>query len=734
MPMKINKIFILLLVQFMCCCGKADEGFIIAPPTTKPSSGQTDGGNNGGGGDNNGGDNGGDVTPATPPSDGFIVVGYAYADSGALPDPSLLTHINFSFAKIQDDFETLSIRSSKQTRLRQIVALKDKNPKLKVLLSVGGWGAGNFSEMAADETHRKKFCQNCLKAVNDYKLDGIDIDWEYPGSSDAGISSSSNDKKNFTLLLKDLRSVLGNDKLLTMASEASAGYIDWASALQYLNFVNIMSYDMGRPPTHNAALYNKDSRTKMSCEEAVAKHYAKGIPYNKMTLGMAFFGRVDRNILKGDELDYNEIIALTGFTKCWDDNAKVPYLTDASGTMVLSYDDEQSIGLKAEYVKSKGLLGGMYWDIEADDANHTLGKAVAGPLLGWKDEQQQASAFLATNQYVQKYLEEVNYPNTNNSDTDKEYYNSLVSGYPGGGPSKNNEEIPPTYTIKWTASSSGTQKLTVWEGDWSRDYSLSSGVKEQGITNLVPNKTYHWQVTVSNSVIANGQFETRGLLHQVFFEPNVRNGRDLGGWKGLDGKTVVYRKLFRGGVLKEDKEGEYLNDAGKKEMRAQGIKAELDLQEEEAAQTTSPLGSDIAFYAPHFDSGWNTMVRDNPGKVKDSFCWIVARLRENKPVYFHCWSGRDRTGTMAVLLLGTLGVSESDMAKDFECTYFSPKSWSMYNGSYHHTRDSYSYRSIRKTIFSKTDSGTYQERIVKYLLGIGVLQQDIDDLRSIMLK
>ena len=165
-----------------------------------------------------------------------------------------------------------------------------------------------------------------------------------------------------------------------MASEAKANYVDWNSALQYLDFVNIMSYDMGKPPTHNAALY-PSTMSKMSCDEAVAKHYAKGVPYDKMTLGMAFFGRVDRNILQGDELDYNEIIGLTGFNKCWDDVAKVPYLTDDYGTLVLSYDDEVSIGLKADYVKQKGLLGAMYWNIEADDSAWTLSKAIAAQLM-----------------------------------------------------------------------------------------------------------------------------------------------------------------------------------------------------------------------------------------------------------------------------------------------------------------------------------------------------------------
>ncbi|MBQ4389909.1 MAG: tyrosine-protein phosphatase [Bacteroidales bacterium] len=350
-------------------------------------------------------------------------------------------------------------------------------------------------------------------------------------------------------------------------------------------------------------------------------------------------------------------------------------------------------------------------------------------------EDSKEDAILATNPYVQKFLEEVNYPCTNNPDTDKEYAYSSVVGYPGGGPSENNIEIPPVYTISWTASASD-QKLMVREGSWSREYSLKGGVGSQTITNLVPGTTYNWQVTTSSDeVVAQGSFDTRGLLHQVFFQPNVRNGRDLGGYKGLGGKTVAYHKLYRGGRI--DKK--YCNETGREEMLAEGIKAEVDLREASDVPSGSPLGGNVDFYAPGFDSGYNHMVRDNPEKVKNTFCWVVARLRENKPVYFHCAAGRDRTATLAVLLEGALGVSESDMAKDYELTYFSPADWGMSTDddgkpAYKHVRTAYSYKSVRKTIFSQTDSGTYQERIAKYLLKIGVPQKDIDDLRNIMLE
>jgi hypothetical protein len=175
-------------------------------------------------------------------------------------------------------------------------------------------------------------------------------------------------------------------------------------------------------------------------------------------------------------------------------------------------------------------------------------------------------------------------------------------------------------------------------------------------------------------------------------------------------------------------------------MLAEGIRAEVDLREAEDVPSSSPLGSDVDFYAPGFDSGYNEMIRDNQPKVKDTFMWVVQKLREGKPVYFHCAAGRDRTATLAVLLEGALGISESDMAKDYELTYFTPTDWGMSkddNGNYtlyKHTYGNYSYGSIHSTIFKETDSGTYQERIVKYLLKIGVPQKDIDDLRSIMLK
>ena len=315
-------------------------------------------------------------TPTPTQQKEYIIVGYATYWDTVMPDPTLLTHINYSFAKIKDDFESLEIKTP--SRLEKIAALKQTNPKLKVMLAVGGWGAGNFSEMAADVNHRKKFCENCLAAIKQYGLDGIDLDWEYPTSSSAGISSSPDDTQNFNLLLADLRATLGADRIISMASAATAKYVDFKTAIKYLDYVNIMTYDMGRPPYHNAGLHSS-SMTKRSCEEAVRLHYQAGVPFNKMTLGMPFYGHGNGTDFKSD-IDYNEINT-EGYTEKWDDSAMVPYLVNNSGTMVLSYDNERSIALKAEFIKTKFMLGAMYWNIEGDDSNWTLSKAIASRLL-----------------------------------------------------------------------------------------------------------------------------------------------------------------------------------------------------------------------------------------------------------------------------------------------------------------------------------------------------------------
>lgn len=306
------------------------------------------------------------------PQKEYVIIAYVTSWKDVPVDPTVMTHINYAFGHVNDTFD--GVRIDNPDRLRKIVALKTVNSDLKVMLSVGGWGSGRFSEMASDDQRRLSFAQDCLKAVEEFGLDGIDIDWEYPTSDVAGISSSPDDRENFNLLMRDLRAVLGEDLLLTLASSAYAEYIDFRACEKYLDFVNIMTYDMANAPYHHAALYASDN-TEGCCDGAVKAHVEAGVPIEKLVLGVPFYGRGGTSMPRF--VDYRHIEAGEEYVERWDDVAKAPYLADKDGNLVLGYDIPESLTLKCDYIKEKGLLGVMYWEYAGDTPEGELSKVLA---------------------------------------------------------------------------------------------------------------------------------------------------------------------------------------------------------------------------------------------------------------------------------------------------------------------------------------------------------------------
>ena len=332
--------------------------------------------------------------------------------------------------------------------------------------------------------------------------------------------------------------------------------------------------------------------------------------------------------------------------------------------------------------------------------------------------------YWVTNEYMQAFMQEVKY-------RDNDYNYTLITNYPGGGPGE--ADIPPTVTLTWENNYPDKKLLlNVWDKEWSREYSLDAGTTSQELLNLVPKQRYSYKVmTTSGNVLSEGTFRTAGSIHQVYFADKARNSRDLGGWKTLDGKTVAYRKIYRGMRIQS-----YVNSVGKAEFRAAGLKAELDLREKSSSSvgTSSFVGKDIAFYNADITDGYVKMLTNYKDGVKGSFEFIAQCLRENKPVYFHCAIGRDRTGTFAALVLGLLGVSEGDISKDYELTYFAPDGISTNDGGefkYHRAKSS-SYVAVIKHI-KAYGKKTFKENVEAYLLDIGVSQKDLDDICRLML-
>ena len=334
---------------------------------------------------------------------------------------------------------------------------------------------------------------------------------------------------------------------------------------------------------------------------------------------------------------------------------------------------------------------------------------------------------LVTDAMVEKFLTEVTYPEHNYSET-----HILDEVYGPTAPGKYDK--PQKYTIRWESTNDDvTGRL--WEDDgWSRDYSALSD-NYLTITNLRPNANYHFEMKAGGKVLTSGSFKTTGHVHQLFFSSGVRNARDLGGWKTKDGKTVKYRKIYRGGRMEDGK----LTKSGKKDILAEGIRAQLDLRGKSDVLSKSPL-EELEFCAPVIEEGYTTLLRDDKEKAKQCFQFIAKCVREEKPVYFHCSLGRDRTGTIAMMILGVLGVNEGDISKEYELTQFAPHGWATSDGEKTKMTRTKDYKSAATYIwdnFAKKDDGTYDEFSVgmeKYLISIGIAKEEIDEFRSLMLE
>ena len=305
-----------------------------------------------------------------------VVVAYVTSWTDIEPDPSFITHINYAFGHVTDSFN--GVRIDNGARLKQVVALKDKHPQLQVMLSIGGWGSGRFSEMAAEETNRKLFALDCRRVVEEFGLDGVDMDWEYPTSTAGNISASPEDTQNFTALMIEIRKAIGNDKLLTFASVATAEYVDFKAIEPYIDFVNIMAYDMAVPPKHHSPLYRSEFAGHITTEESVDYHLEAGVPANKLVLGMPFYGKGDKNVI--GPMDFKDLEKQTLYEVKWDETAKVPYLINDVGEFICTFENQESIAIKCQFIKERELLGGMYWEYSGDNEAGALRQTVFNEL------------------------------------------------------------------------------------------------------------------------------------------------------------------------------------------------------------------------------------------------------------------------------------------------------------------------------------------------------------------
>ena len=308
----------------------------------------------------------------------YEIVTYVWNDGDVMPDPTLITTINYAFANVNDTRDGVKINN--EDRFKDIIALKEVNPDLKVLLCIGGNCESGLSEMAADSLKSESLALDCARIVKEYGIDGIDFEWEFTGA----VGGTTDDYDNFLKVLKAVRAALPEDKMLTLAAGGDLAGMDVnnvAAFLDQLDYVNVMAYDLGgQAPWHHTALYRSPNTGWRSVEEVVEDYVAHGVPYEKMMLGLGFYGRGDDNYYTG-WTDTKTAVPYDDLTEQWDSIACVPYIADANGALVLGYENPRSIEIKCDYLKDKGFRGAMCWRTELDTDSLDLARTVARCLM-----------------------------------------------------------------------------------------------------------------------------------------------------------------------------------------------------------------------------------------------------------------------------------------------------------------------------------------------------------------
>ncbi|KIJ70078.1 glycoside hydrolase family 18 protein [Hydnomerulius pinastri MD-312] len=339
-------------------------------------------------------------------------------------DYSKFDMVIFAFALPDENGDLAWDTDTAPSMLQQVVPAAHAQSK-KVSLSVGGWtGSKYFSTAVSNPQARQKFANNILAAYQKWDLDGIDIDWEYPGQSgQAGNEESSNDTANMLEFFKVLRATLPANAKISAAVQDTpfAGpdgkpVKDAAGFAQLIDFVTLMNYDTyesENPAGPNAPLYDGCGNSNQPSQTAVGGHNAwtaAGFPASQIVLGVPAYGYIvestDRRLRSrgqratpedgSGQIQFNSLLSqgilernnndgsfsATGgrFTRQWDSCSATPYLY--SDDQVIPYDDPESLSMKAAWVKDMKMGGVNLFDAHGDTAQHDLIDALRSGLFG----------------------------------------------------------------------------------------------------------------------------------------------------------------------------------------------------------------------------------------------------------------------------------------------------------------------------------------------------------------
>lgn len=316
-------------------------------------------------------------------------------------DVRKLTHIIYSFCHLKGN---QLLVGNGEPIIRKLVSLKQQNPSLKILLSLGGWGGcKTCSDVFATAEGRNEFARSVKEWNDKLGADGIDLDWEYPAIEGYPEHPyKPEDKANFTELVIALRKALGKNREISFAAGGFTKFleesIEWKKVMAVVDRVNIMSYDLingySTVTGHHTPLYST-AEQKESTDNAVRYLESLGIPRKKLVIGAAFYARVFENADSVNNGLYratkfksfipyrtfpSTLAKVDGYASYWDETAKASYSYNASKKLFATYDDSLSIDLKTKYALDKGLNGIMFWELTLDKPENGLLDAIDNAL------------------------------------------------------------------------------------------------------------------------------------------------------------------------------------------------------------------------------------------------------------------------------------------------------------------------------------------------------------------
>ena len=308
---------------------------------------------------------------------------------------------------------------------------------------------------------------------------------------------------------------------------------------------------------------------------------------------------------------------------------------------------------------------------------------------------------------------------------------SRVNSYNVAPPERRDQPAPAI--VAWTPSATATAQKVVWSLDEDFASSTTVSVKPEEtfceIYNLIPGNTYYYKVVATGadgneSELVSSSFTTSGQVRQIKAN-SAANMRDLGGWPTLSGYPIHYGKIYRGA---EFNGGHSITADDALILKQVGIRSELDLRYDSEAKniTTSPLGTGVTYkrIAHSFSDVYYDGMTAGRHLYKQDLQYVMTCVKANRPVYFHCAIGADRTGTLAFIIEGVLGVSESDLYKDYEITTF----------SHYQTGRGKSQLSKQMSYIKGIKGNTLEEKFFKYCTdSLGLNAADIIDFKSRML-